>query len=39
MKKPLPYGVSDFKRVLSENFYYIDKTQFIPILEQAGNFL
>ena len=38
MKKPLPYGLSDFRRVLKK-YYYIDKTQFIPILEQAGNFL
>jgi len=38
LKKPLPYGMSDFKDVVSK-YYYIDKTEFIPILEQAGNFL
>ena len=38
MKKPLPYGLSDFRYVLKK-YYYIDKTQFIPILEEAGNFL
>ena len=39
MKKLLPYGIADFKRVLSENFYYIDKTQFIPLIERTGSFL
>ena len=38
LKKLLPYGMSDFKDVVSK-YYYIDKSQFIPILEQAGNFL
>jgi len=39
MKKLLPYGIADFKRVLSKNFYYIDKTQFIPLIERIGSFL
>jgi len=38
MKKPLPYGISDFKRVVSER-YYIDKTMFIPLLEKYGDYL
>jgi len=38
MKKPLPYGLSDFKRVVSSR-YYIDKTRFIPLLEQYGDYL
>ena len=28
-KKPLPIGMSDFKRVVEENYYYIDKTNLI----------
>jgi len=36
--KPLPYGLSDFKEVVL-NFYYIDKTHFIPKLENYGRFL
>ena len=39
MKKLLPYGIADFKRVLSENFYYVDRTQFIPLIERTGSFL
>ena len=38
MKKPIPYGISDLKDVL-ENYYYIDKTKFIPLVEQTGSFL
>ena len=38
MKKLLPYGISDFKDVVS-NLYYIDKTHFIPIIERTGRFL
>ena len=36
--KRLPYGISDFVRVVRENYYYIDKTMYIPELEnQADN--
>ncbi len=35
----IPYGVPDFKRVRDEKYYYIDKTGYIPLLEQAGSFL
>ena len=39
MLKQLPYGLSDFKRVKTENYYYIDKTSFIQELENAPDFL
>ncbi|RUM75692.1 MAG: hypothetical protein DSZ11_01720 [Sulfurovum sp.] len=26
----LPYGLSDFRRIKLENYYYVDKTHFIP---------
>ena len=35
----IPYGVADFKTVREEGLYYIDKTGYIPLLEQAGRFL
>ena len=35
----IPYGVADFKRLRNEGYYYIDKTGYIPLLEQAGAFL
>jgi hypothetical protein len=35
----IPYGVFDFKRIRNEGYYYVDKTGYIPLLEQAGSFL
>ena len=35
----IPYGVFDFKTIRTEGLYYVDKTGFIPLLEQAGRFL
>ncbi|MBP5681651.1 MAG: AAA family ATPase, partial [Bacteroidales bacterium] len=32
--KILPYGMSDFARIRRENKYYVDKTMFIPKLEE-----
>ena len=37
--KSIPYGLSDFKRVLEEDYYYVDKTKYIPLIEEYGNFL
>ena len=37
--KKIPYGLTDFNRIQCENYYYVDKTRFIPLLEQAANFL
>ena len=35
----IPYGIFDFKRIRTEGYYYIDKTGYIPTLEQVGSFL
>ena len=35
----IPYGISDFKRIRTEGYCYIDKTGYIPMLEQSGSFL
>ena len=32
----LPYGISDFEQVRSEGYIYIDRTHFIPIVEETG---
>jgi len=37
--KKLPYGLSDFKRIKTENYYYIDKTPFIKKIENEADFL
>src|SRR5271154_1036733 len=37
MKKQLPIGTSDYKKIIDENYYYIDKTLFIDdILKYSG---
>ena len=35
----IPYGVSDFKRLRSEGFYFVDKSAYIRTLELCGSFL
>ena len=37
--KKIPYGVSDFEKIQKENFYYVDKTRFIEIIEQSPEYL
>jgi hypothetical protein len=31
-----PYGISDFKAIMTENYLYIDRTDRIPLIESAG---
>ena len=35
--KRVPYGVSDFVNVMERNQYYVDKTMYIPMLEQQAD--
>jgi hypothetical protein len=35
--KRLPYGNSDFKNIIMEDYAYVDKTQYIEMLEQESN--
>lgn len=37
--KRLPYGISDFKQVVREGLYLVDKTMFLPLMEEQGHFL
>ena len=37
--KLIPYGISNFKQVRSENKYLVDKTMYFEKMEQVGNFL
>lgn len=32
--KRIPYGVSNFVEVVEQNQYYVDKTMYLPLLEQ-----
>lgn len=36
-QKPLPIGTDDFKKLISNGYYYVDKTLFIKeLLEKKG---
>ena len=37
-RKRIPYGMMNFVDVRRDNCYYIDKTRFIPVIEQANKF-
>jgi len=37
--KKIPYGISDFKLLKTENYYFIDKTNYIEKIEQYGRYL
>ena len=39
MAKKIPYGLTDYVLVMTDNYYYVDKTQYIDLLEQTGRFL
>ena len=34
----LPYGMQNWEDVRLENYYYVDKTRFIPEIEEANNY-
>lgn len=36
--KSIPYGLTDYERIVRDNCYYVDKTPFIPQIEQAAPF-
>ena len=37
-RKRLPYGMMNFADIRCENYYYVDKTRFIPLIEEADRF-
>ncbi len=37
--KTLPYGISSFTQLRNQDCYWVDKSMFIPKIEEAGNFL
>ncbi len=34
--KKLPYGISDYEKIVEENYYYVDKTSYIEKLENLA---
>ena len=37
-RKRIPYGMMNFEDIRLEDYYYVDKTHFIPLIEQADRF-
>ena len=37
--KGIPYGVANFEQLRNENLYYVDKTMYLPLLENMSNYL
>ncbi len=37
-RKRLPYGMMNFAVIRRDNYYYVDKTRFIPMIEEADRF-
>ena len=37
-RKRLPYGMMNFADIRLDNYYYVDKTAFIPLIEQSDRF-
>ena len=37
--KRLPYGISDFARIRREDYYYVDKSSYIELIEQQPPYL
>ncbi len=34
-----PYGISDFKKIVTEDYFYCDRTDRIPLIEKAGQYI
>jgi hypothetical protein len=37
--KKIPYGVTDYDRIIKKNCYYVDKTMYLAEIENAGDYL
>ena len=35
----IPYGIADFKRIRNEGWYYVDKTEYVAMLEERDSFV
>ncbi|MDR0894634.1 MAG: AAA family ATPase, partial [Prevotellaceae bacterium] len=33
--KDIPYGISDFEQIIGDNYYFVDKTKYIPLVEKS----
>ena len=35
----IPYGISNFRRIRNEGYYYVDKTQYLAMMESRDSFI
>ena len=35
----IPVGISDFERIRELNYYYVDKTMYLPLIEDAASYI
>lgn len=35
----IPYGISDYRKIRKDNYYYVDKTMYLDLLENEGDIL
>lgn len=36
--KGIPYGISNYEKIVLENYYYVDKTEYLEEIENTGNY-
>ncbi|MCI5122821.1 MAG: AAA family ATPase, partial [Candidatus Electrothrix sp. AUS4] len=32
-----PYGICDFQKIITQDYFYADRTDLIPVLEETGD--
>ncbi|MCC8114929.1 MAG: AAA family ATPase [Bacteroidales bacterium] len=37
--KQIPYGIDDFERIIQEDYYYIDKSEYIRTVEKQASYV
>lgn len=37
--KRIPYGIADYGRIIRQGYYYVDKTNYLEIIENAGSYI
>ena len=37
--KKIPYGLTDFELIIKEDFYFVDKTRYIQLIEESPRYL
>ena len=35
--KMIPYGISSYDKIKSENYYFVDKTRYMQLIEEKGS--